>query len=190
MAGIDGHPEYPSGQAELPIIRVAIGLGNAERERILLSTLAENGDLVIVDRCLSVDQLLSLVRRGDVDVVLVGITLHRLNHATAMELARNPVPVVLLAEPNADSPWSEILGSDPAVGCGCEPDPTGRYRRIRRLVGRRLVTRHPIAIDLFPLRQPLPWSTRQLVVSSSLREGMGVRVVPRWRSTSRRHSVP
>ena len=110
MAGIDGHPDYTSGQAELPLLRVAIGLGNAERERVLLSTLGENGDLVIVDRCLSADQLISLVRREDVDVVLIGITLHRLNHAAAMELARNPVPVVLLADPNGDSPWSEILG--------------------------------------------------------------------------------
>jgi Flp pilus assembly CpaE family ATPase len=111
MAGIDEHPDYISSRAELPVLRVAIGLGNAERERALLSTLGENGDLVIVDRCLSVDQLMSLVRLSEVDVVLVGDTLHRLNSATAMALARSPVPVVLLADPNGDSPWSEILGS-------------------------------------------------------------------------------
>ncbi len=110
MAEIDRHPDYTSGPAELPVLRLAIGLGDAERERALLSTLGENGSLVIVDRCLSVDQLLSLVRLGEVDVVLVGNTLHRLNRMTAMELSRSPIPVVLLAELNDESPWPEILG--------------------------------------------------------------------------------
>lgn len=110
MAGIDGHPDYTSSQAALPMLRVAIGLGDAERERTLMSTLGENGDLVIVDRCLSADQLLSLVRFGEVDVVLVGNTLHRLNRSIAVELVHSSTPVVLLAGPNDDSPWPEILG--------------------------------------------------------------------------------
>ncbi len=78
-------------------LRLAVGLGDPERERALLPALSESGEFVVAERCLAADQLLACLERAHVDAALVASCLHRLNDSVLDELARTGVPLVLLA---------------------------------------------------------------------------------------------
>jgi MinD-like ATPase involved in chromosome partitioning or flagellar assembly len=80
-----------------PLLRLAVALGDPERERALLPALAETGDFVIAERCLAAEQLLACLEAGRVDAALVALGLHRLTEGALGDLARARVPVVLLA---------------------------------------------------------------------------------------------
>ncbi|MDG6910318.1 MAG: P-loop NTPase [Nitrososphaerota archaeon] len=101
--------------ASLPLdslaTKVAVGLGDAERERELLPTLAEGGELVIVERCLSADELLSVARLGQVDVLLAAYDLHRLSDRLLDEVLRTRVPLVLLVPRPGDERWRRLGGA-------------------------------------------------------------------------------
>lgn len=93
-----------------PAFRLAIGLGDAAREQVLLRALSESGDFVVAARCLAADEVLACVRRGDVDAALVATDLHRLSDGTLEELARARTPVVLLAPRPEEGRWRAFAG--------------------------------------------------------------------------------
>ena len=94
----------------LPPVRLAAALGDADRERQLLPALLESGDFVLVDRCLTAEQLLSIFELGRADAALVAADLHRLTEAALAELIREGVPLVLLApDPDAER-WQSFVG--------------------------------------------------------------------------------
>ncbi|MBV9278921.1 MAG: P-loop NTPase [Chloroflexi bacterium] len=107
-------PETPSrrpgGNRPVPL-RLAAGLGDPERERSLLSALTDGGEVVLAERCLSADQLLSCVHRGQVDAILAAADLHRLSEGRLHELVRTGVPLVVLAPDAGDSRWQSLPGA-------------------------------------------------------------------------------
>lgn len=91
----------PSDQA----LRLAVGLGDAEREQALLPALSEAGNFVIVERCLAADQMLECIRQDCADVVLLAFDLHRLTSSVLAELKRSRVPLVILVPDPNQEPW-------------------------------------------------------------------------------------
>lgn len=92
-------------------LRIAVGLGAAEREQALLPALTASGDIVVTARCLAAEQLLDVARGGQIDVVLAAHDLHRLSPTMLAELVRTKMPLVLLVpEPN-DEPWASLPGA-------------------------------------------------------------------------------
>jgi Mrp family chromosome partitioning ATPase len=89
---------------------LAVGLGDAERERRLLPALGEGGDFAVAARCLSGDELLACVHADRVDAALVAADLHRLAEETLAELARAGVPLVLLVAGADDGRWEGFAG--------------------------------------------------------------------------------
>ena len=104
-----GLPPHPAGPPPLPL-RLAVGLGDAERERRLLPALAEGGEFAVAERCLSGDELLARVLGGRIDAVLVAADLHRLAEETLAELGRTGTPLVLLVARADDERWREVPG--------------------------------------------------------------------------------
>ncbi len=93
-----------------PPIRMAVGLGDPERERTLLRALTEAEDLVVVERCLAAEQVLDCARQGRADVLLVAFDLHRLTETILGELSKARVPLVVLTPYAADEPWRSLRG--------------------------------------------------------------------------------
>jgi MinD-like ATPase involved in chromosome partitioning or flagellar assembly len=104
----------------IPPFRLAAGLGDPERERLVLSALASTGDIVVAERCLSADQLVACVQHGSIDVILVSYDLHRLNEARLDELTRSRLPVALLTPDPNDERWHSFPGA--LVSVDAEPD--------------------------------------------------------------------
>ncbi|HEV8636470.1 MAG TPA: hypothetical protein VG370_19790 [Chloroflexota bacterium] len=107
MLTTDGHdpdtPAQPAGaRPGAPALRVAVALGDAGRELALLVALGEAGDMVVAERCLSAEQLLTCARAGRVDVLLVALDLHRLSASVLEELGRTGRPMVLLGAADAE----------------------------------------------------------------------------------------
>lgn len=92
-------------------LRIAVGLGAAEREQALLPGLTAAGDIVIAARCLAAEQLLAAARGGQIDVLLVAADLHRLSETLLAELLRTHVPLVVLTSQPNDPPWSSLPGT-------------------------------------------------------------------------------
>src|SRR4051794_21093854 len=76
-----------------PTLRVAVGLGDPEREQRVLPGLGETGEFLVVRRCLAAEELLAAVRDDHLDAALVAFDLHRLGHSGLTELARAAVPL-------------------------------------------------------------------------------------------------
>lgn len=103
--------------------RVAVGLGDPERERIILPALSQDQELVVAERCLSADDLLSSVRdRGrelGIDVVLCAFDLHRLSASALDDLVGTRIPVILLVPRPEEDRWRRLacavlpLGTSP-----------------------------------------------------------------------------
>jgi hypothetical protein len=106
---------------EVAPFRLAVGLGDPQRERSLLPLLAETGDFAVAERCLAADQLVACLHRGEVDAALLAADLHRLTESVLAELARSGVPIVLLAARPDDERWHDFSGrvlplaADPAA---------------------------------------------------------------------------
>jgi MinD-like ATPase involved in chromosome partitioning or flagellar assembly len=90
-------------------IRLAIGIGDPERERELLPELDATPDVVVAERCLSVDTLLEAVLARRVDAVLVSYDLHRLGRGLA-DLEASGVPRVLLVLDPEEPRWQRLGG--------------------------------------------------------------------------------
>ena len=93
-----------------PSLRLAVGLGDPERERTLLAALGATRDFVVAERCLSADQLLAAVEKGHVDAVLLAFDLHRLTESRIEELTRSRVALVLLVSDIDDDTWESFPG--------------------------------------------------------------------------------
>jgi MinD-like ATPase involved in chromosome partitioning or flagellar assembly len=93
-----------------PTVRLAVGIGDPERERLLLPALAESENLRVVDRCLSADQLLETIASARADVVLVAYDLHRLTSSSLSDLDATGVTRVLLVQDAEDPRWQATTG--------------------------------------------------------------------------------
>lgn len=82
------HPSFP--------LRLAAGLGDPEREHLLLSALTASGDIILAERCLSAEQLLAAVHTAQIDIVLASFDLHRLSDERLAAMTAMGVPLVLL----------------------------------------------------------------------------------------------
>ena len=102
--------DVPRNAAIPPLVGLAVGLGDPEREQALLSALDGYEDIRVVERCLSADQLLSAVQQRGVDAVLVAGSLHRLTEARLNALSHERVPTVLLAADGDDPRWRSFSG--------------------------------------------------------------------------------
>jgi len=91
-------------------LRIAVGLGAAEREQALLPALTAAGDIVIAARCLAAEQLLASAHDGQIDAILVAADLHRLSETSLAELLRTHVPLVVLTSQPEDEPWASLSG--------------------------------------------------------------------------------
>jgi len=100
-----------TGARALPPFRVAAGLGDPDRERMMLSALGGSGDIVIAERCLSADQLVASVQRGSIDAILVASDLHRLSEERINDLIRSGLPLVLLVPDPEDERWHDLPGA-------------------------------------------------------------------------------
>lgn len=99
-------------------LRLAMGLGDTAREQELQQALDEAGDFIVTARCLAAEHLLACIQGGQVDVALVAYDLHRLSASRLSELARSPIPLVLLAPATGQGLWQRFprivpLGADP-----------------------------------------------------------------------------
>jgi septum formation inhibitor-activating ATPase MinD len=110
-AGVDPVPQ---------LVRLAVGLGDPEREGALLPRLArpprpQPVAVVVAQRCLSADDVVGCVRAGRADAVLVAFDLHRLTRDRLDELLALRVPLVLLTPGGGgDAPQAAGL-IDPAA---------------------------------------------------------------------------
>jgi MinD-like ATPase involved in chromosome partitioning or flagellar assembly len=101
-------------------LRLAVGLGDPERERRILPILEESGEVRIVERCLSANQLLVLSGSGRVDALLYAFDLHRLTSSMLAELDTVPLPQVLLVPQTEDSRWQGLHCVRLGVGAGAD----------------------------------------------------------------------
>lgn len=92
----------------IPPLRVAVGLGDPERERTLLPALKADSTILVTERCLSADQLISCVEAGTVDTVLLADDLHRLTDDALLRLARSRLPIIVLAAQPDDQRWQTL----------------------------------------------------------------------------------
>lgn len=99
------NPPPASAQMALPL---AVGLGDAERERTLVPVLEEAEQFVVVERSLAADQLVAFLKHQRVAAVLVAFDLHRLTAALLQEILQSRTPLVLLV-PDPDEPrWAAV----------------------------------------------------------------------------------
>jgi MinD-like ATPase involved in chromosome partitioning or flagellar assembly len=91
-------------------LRIAVGLGAAEREQVLLPNLTAAGDIVIAGRCLAAEQLLAAASGNQIDALLVAADLHRLSETMLAELLRTQVPLVMLTSQPNEPPWASLPG--------------------------------------------------------------------------------
>ncbi|MFN8473860.1 MAG: cellulose synthase operon protein YhjQ/BcsQ [Anaerolineae bacterium] len=90
--------------------RLAVGLGDPDRERALLPALRALGDFVVVERCLAADQLLACLQGRRADAAILAFDLHRLSQGVIADLRQTRVPLVTLApDPNQER-WRSLPG--------------------------------------------------------------------------------
>ena len=91
-------------------LRLAVALGDPEREQRLLPALSLRDDLHIVERCLSAEQLLDAVAGGRVDAVVAAADLHRLSSGPLADLSGSRLPLVLLVQDEHETRWQAQPG--------------------------------------------------------------------------------
>jgi len=103
-------PEPVPAPAEFRVapLRLAVALGDPERERALLPHLGQGEDVSVAARCLAAEELLAAVRSKQIDIALAASDLHRLTPAALADLGRMPVRVVLLAPDPDDPRWEGV----------------------------------------------------------------------------------
>ncbi|MBV9354438.1 MAG: hypothetical protein JO023_02810 [Chloroflexi bacterium] len=91
-------------------LRVALALGDQEREQRLRPALETDPDLLVVAQCLAADQLVEVVETQRLDGVIVACDVHRLTEAVLRQLDRRGPPLVLLdRDPRAER-WQDLRG--------------------------------------------------------------------------------
>jgi len=102
-----------SSSGEQPSIRVLLAVGNAERERRLLESLAGDG-LVVAGRCLDGPSLADRAAGPDVDVALASSDLHRLSPTILTAVRDARLPLVLIADGQDVSRYGQLAHLAPA----------------------------------------------------------------------------
>jgi len=126
-------------------LRLAVALGDSEREQRLLPILSTRDDVRVVERCLSADQLLEAVVAGRVDVALVAADLHRLGSGPLADLTASRLPMVLLVSDPRDTRWQ----AQPGVLLPLDAEPELVDRGIvAALRGDRLTTSNRVEIPI------------------------------------------
>lgn len=130
--------------AELPSVRLALGLGDQELEQRLRPALDATEDLRVVAQCLAADQILAAMHAGGIDAIVVSWALHRLTDVALDAFERTGVPLVVLsADPN-DARWNgrraSILPLDVDI-------PTIRQAIFSARTGTRPSVRSPITVE-------------------------------------------
>src|SRR5438105_9452683 len=110
----DAGPDYGSA-----LLRLAVALGDPERERILLPYLSQREEITVSVRCLAAEQLIAAAREGRADVAVVASDLHRLAPAGLTDLRRMLRLVVLAPEPDAPR-WEDV--ADAVLPVTIEPE--------------------------------------------------------------------
>jgi MinD-like ATPase involved in chromosome partitioning or flagellar assembly len=135
----------------MPQLRLAVALGDPEREQRLLPVLNVRDDVRVAERCLSADQLLEAVDAGRVDVALVAADLHRLGSGPLAELTAARIPLVLLVADPRDTRWH----AQPGVILGLDAEPELVDRGIVAAIrGERLATFETVAPPPPPVDEP------------------------------------
>ena len=91
-------------------LRLALALGDQEREQRLRPALDADPELVVAAQCLAADQLLAVVQARQVDAVLLAWGLHRLSEDVVAQLDRSGLPWVLLAPAEDFERWQARRG--------------------------------------------------------------------------------
>lgn len=109
----DTSPSFPSDTTRraTPGLRVAIGLGDPERERTLLPWLTAGGAILIVERCLSADQLATCAETNAIDVIVLADDIHRLTDDALTRISQSRVPLVILTARPDDPRWNAIASN-------------------------------------------------------------------------------
>jgi Flp pilus assembly CpaE family ATPase len=79
-----------------PRLRLALALGDQEREQRLRPALDEDPELLVAAQCLAADQVLGAVESRQVDAVIIAWGLHRLSESLLAQLERSGLPLVVL----------------------------------------------------------------------------------------------
>jgi len=93
--------------SHVPAFRVAVGVGDPDRERALLAALNEGVDFVVAARCLAADDLLVQLASGQIDAALIVDDLHRLTDDALVTAAQSNVSLVVLARWPDDTRWEK-----------------------------------------------------------------------------------
>lgn len=160
--------------AGTPALRLAVGLGDPEREQALLPLLNEFEDIVITERCLTADQLMACMQRGAADIALIAFDLHRLHRDVLSELARFNTPLVLLAPKDSEKRWSAFHG----IVLPLEADSESIRLALTAVIqGERLeIGTSGIEVDVPPMTTDLPEPTQastSTVATIALASGHG-----------------
>src|SRR6266511_2815000 len=114
----DALPAVGPGYGSAPL-RLAVALGDPERERILLPYLSQREEITVSVRCLAAEELIAAAREGRADVAVVASDLHRLAPAGLTDLRRMLRLVVLAHEPGAPR-WADA--ADAVLPVNVEPE--------------------------------------------------------------------
>lgn len=107
MTNADGRASLLDGSRRL---RLALALGDQEREQRLRPALDADDEILVVAQCLAANHLLDVVESRQVDAVVVAWGLHRLSESILTQIARSRLPMVTLV-PDPDSErWKPLPG--------------------------------------------------------------------------------
>jgi hypothetical protein len=98
----------PTRRSRTAPLRLAVGLGDPERERRILPALDDAGEVRVVERCLTAEQLRDAATGGQVDALLFAFDLHRLARGLVAEIDQVPLPQVLLVPDPEDPRWQGL----------------------------------------------------------------------------------
>jgi MinD-like ATPase involved in chromosome partitioning or flagellar assembly len=102
--------QYDDLLASSPRLRVALALGDQEREQRLRPALETDPDLLVVAQCLGADQLLEVVETQTLDGVIVACDVHRLTDAILRQLDRRAPPLIVLDRDPSAARWQGVRG--------------------------------------------------------------------------------
>ncbi len=91
-------------------LRVALALGDQEREQRLRPALETDPELLVVAQCLAADQLVEVVETQRLDGVIVACDVHRLTEPILRQLDRRGPPLVVLDRDPTAERWQDLRG--------------------------------------------------------------------------------
>jgi Flp pilus assembly CpaE family ATPase len=92
----------------LPRLRLALALGDQEREARLRPMLDADDEFGVVAQCLAADQLMAVIEAGGADAAVIAWGLHRLTDSALGQIERSRVPFVLLVPDVEAVRWQDL----------------------------------------------------------------------------------